>query len=167
MNKKNYQVDMINSPILKSLTLFSLPIIASNLLQLLFNAADIVVVGKYAGELCLAAVSATTHLVYLIINVFTGMAVGANVLVARLIGKRKENEIPSIIHTSYGFALITGFCLMIFGIFISRPALELMGCPNDVIDLASLYLKIYFLSMPGLIVYNFGAASYSSHPYLN
>lgn len=158
MNASENRVDMINSPIFKSMMLISLPLIFSYLIQLLFNAADIVVVGKFAGEKCLAAVSSTTALVNLITCLFVGMSVGTNVVIAKLIGKAEYEKIPNSVHTSISFAILTGIGLMILGLFISEPSLRLMNCPSDIIDLATIYLKIYFLGMPGLIVYNFGSA---------
>lgn len=158
MSKLENRVDMINSPILKSMLLLSLPLIFSYLIQLLFNAADIVVVGKFAGEKCLAAVSSTTALVNLITCLFVGMSVGTNVIVARLVGRQDYGNIPSSIHTLIAFAIVTGIGLMVLGLFIAEPSLRLMNCPDEIIDLATIYLKIYFLGMPGLIVYNFGSA---------
>ena len=158
MSEKQNRIDMINSPIYKSMMLLSLPLIFSYLIQLLFNAADIVVVGKFAGEKCLAAVSSTTTLVNLIICLFVGMSVGTNVVIAKLIGKEDYEKIPNSVHTSITFALLTGVGLMVLGLFISETSLRLMSCPSDIIDLATTYLKIYFLGMPGMIVYNFGSA---------
>ena len=149
---------MINSPILSSMLWFSLPIILSNVLQLLFNAADIVIVGRYAGDVCLAAVSSTTSIINLIVNVFIGLAIGVNVLVARQIGEERFNAISETIHTSIGFAFVCGVVSTIVGLLTARPALQAMDCPAEVIDLAVLYLRIYYLGMPAMLVYNCGAS---------
>lgn len=158
MRIKRNQIDMINSPILSSMLWFSLPIILSNVLQLLFNAADIVIVGRYAGDVCLAAVSSTTSIINLIVNVFIGLAIGVNVLVARQIGEERFNAISETIHTSIGFAFVCGVVSTIVGLLTARPALQAMDCPAEVIDLAVLYLRIYYLGMPAMLVYNCGAS---------
>ncbi|MDO4961359.1 MAG: MATE family efflux transporter [Eubacteriales bacterium] len=143
---------------MSGLLMFVLPLAATNILQLLFNAADVVIVGRFAGDLCLAAVSSTNHLVHLFTNLFTGMSVGVNVLIAHKIGEGSKNGISKAIHTSLLFGLMCGSFLTVFGLILTRTALVAINTPDNVLELAVLYLRIYFLSMPALIVYNFGAA---------
>lgn len=153
---------MLNGSILKGILTFSVPLIATNILQLLFNAMDVVVVGRFAGSECLAAVTSTNHLIHLFINLFTGMAIGVNVHIARKIGEGKREAISKSLHTAILFAFICGIGLMIFGICISRTALIYMNTPDNLIDLSTLYLKIYFISMPPMLVYEFGSAALRS-----
>ena len=152
------KIDMINGPLVSGIIRFMLPIMASGLLQLLYNAADIVVVGKYAGDTAQAAVSSTTSLVGLIINICIGISVGANVVVARMIGAKNKNGIHRAVHTSVLLSMLCGLLAGLIGFFLSRPLLVIMGSPADVIDLSALYLKIYFLGTPANMVYNFGAS---------
>lgn len=158
MKQKKYEIDMINGPILGKLFLFALPLIFSSILQLLFNAADVIVVGRYAGQEALAAVGSTGALINLLTNVFMGLSVGANVLFAHYIGSRKEKEASEVLHTSILLSLASGMILTVIGILFTHPLLVLMSTPDDVIELSSLYLKIYFCGMPAMLVYNFGAA---------
>ncbi len=155
---KNYHINMTEGSLLPKILMFSFPLMLSSLLQLLFNAADIIVVGKFAGTQALAAVSSTGALVNLIVNLFIGLSVGTNVLVARQIGARKFKEIQDTIHTAITLSLIGGVILTIFGVVMARPLLELMSVPADVIDLSTLYLRIYFLGITAMLVYNYGAA---------
>ena len=155
---KNYHINMTEGSLLPKILMFSFPLMLSSLLQLLFNAADIIVVGKFAGTQALAAVSSTGALVNLIVNLFIGLSVGTNVLVARQIGARKFQEIQDTIHTAITLSLIGGVILTIFGVVMARPLLTLMSVPSDVIDLSTLYLRIYFLGITAMLVYNYGAA---------
>lgn len=155
--KKDYS-NMISGPTLGKMIMFSIPVILSGILQLLFNAADIIVVGNFAGDESLAAVGSTSALINLFTNVFIGLSVGTNVLIAHFIGSGNHSKVEKTVHTSVVVGTICGVFLTVLGFFLSRPVLELMGNPENVIDLATLYLKIYFLGMPALIVYNFGAA---------
>lgn len=150
--------DLTTGPLLPKIILFALPLAASGILQLLFNAADVVVVGRFAGSQALAAVGSTTSLVNLLVNMFVGMSVGANVLTARALGANDHTAVKNTVHTSVLLSLIGGVLLAFIGFFFSRPLLELMGSPEDVIDLAALYLRIFFLGMPVNMLYNFGAA---------
>lgn len=157
VRSKNYEIDMLNSPIFKSLLLLTIPLIISNIFQLLFNAADVIVVGKIAGDIYLAAVSSTTHLINLLTNIFTGFAVGVNVYVARLIGESKKDKISAALHSSILFGILIGIVSTLIGLFAARPLLEITGCPDEIIDLAITYLRIYFLGMPAMLVYNYAA----------
>ena len=139
------------------LLLFSGPLILTGILQLLYNAADVVVVGRFAGATSLAAVGSTGSLINLIINIFMGLSVGASVMVARYYGAGDARSVRDVVHTSILVALISGIAVGIFGFFMAKPILRLMDSPEDVIDLAALYVKIYFLGMPFNLLYNFGA----------
>lgn len=158
MAKKTYEIDMCNGPLLGKILLFSLPLMLSSLLQLLFNAADMVVVGRYAGSQSLAAVGATGALCNLLINVFMGLSVGVNVMIARYYGAKKERAVSETVHTAILASLISGVALAFIGIFLCRPLLELMGTPADVIDLSTIYMRIYFAGMPAIMLYNFGSS---------
>ncbi len=155
---KNVRVDVINGPIYKNILLFTLPLMLTSVLQLFYNAADIVVVGRFAGDESLAAVGSTSSLTNLIVNFFIGLSIGVNVLVARHIGARDMHRAQRTVHTAATVALAVGIFAGLLGFFISRPALVLMKSPADVIDKATLYLKIYFLGTPANIIYNFGSA---------
>lgn len=158
MGKRGYQIDMASGSLVDKILLFSLPLMLSSILQLLFNAADIVVVGRFASSNSLAAVGSTGALVNLIVNVFVGLSIGTNVVVARYLGAQEYDKIQKTVHTSIMVAILSGVFLAIFGFVASRTLLQWMDTPLDVLDLASLYLKIYFLGMPASMVYNFGAA---------
>lgn len=155
---KNYEIDMTNGPILYKLLVFSLPLIASNILQLLFNAADVVVVGRFAGSEPLAAVGATSSLTNLIVNLFIGLAVGANVVTANYFGAKKNKELSLAVHTSISISVIAGTILAVLGVVLAKPMLSLMDTPPEVINHAVLYMRIYFLGMPIMMVYNFGSS---------
>lgn len=151
-------IDMINGPLLENLIIFAFPLMLSNLMQSLFNVTDTVIVGKYAGDLALAAVGATGSLSFFIISLFGGVSMGATVVVAQLIGKGNREKIHDSVETSYALALICGFAVAMIGIFGSRFLLELMNTPEDIIDLSALYMKIYFSGSLFNIIYNFGSA---------
>lgn len=158
MARSKHQMDMVNGSLADKLLLFAVPLMISSILQLLFNAADIVVVGRFAGSQSLAAVGSTSSLINLTINLFIGLSVGSNVVVARYAGANDEENVSKTIHTTMLVSFIGGVFLAVFGFLSSRYLLELMGSPDDVIDLSTLYLKIYFLGMPASMIYNFGAA---------
>lgn len=153
-----YTMDMCNGPLLKKIILFAIPLMLSGVLQLLFNAADVIVVGRFTGNEALAAVGSTSSLINLLINLFVGVSVGANVLLGKHIGARDEENASKTVHTAVTFALIVGIAMIFVGFFLSRPLLELMGTPEDVINLSVLYMRIYFAGMPAFMFYNFGAA---------
>lgn len=156
--RKSKNVDMLNGPLLKNILLYAFPLMFSGILQLLFNAADMVVVGRFTGPQALAAVGSTTSLINLLVNLFIGISVGTNVLVARYVGARDEAGVTETVHTSVMVAAVTGFVLIFVGFFLSEPMLTLMGTPEDVIQQSVLYMRIYFAGMPAIMVYNFGAA---------
>lgn len=156
--KKSYEIDMCNGPLLGKLLLFTLPLMLSGILQLLFNAADIVVVGKFSGSHALAAVGSTGALINLFINVFIGFSIGTNVLVAQYFGAKDEKNVQETVHTSMLLAVIGGVFLIAVGLLLARTMLVWMGTPDDVLDQAALYINIYFVGMPAMLVYNFGAA---------
>ena len=158
LRKARYEMDMCSGPVLGNMLRFALPLMLSSILQLLFNAADIVVVGRFAGDECLAAVGSTGSLVTLITNVFMGLSVGANVVAARAIGAGDGKNVQRVVHTSMLIALVSGVFLTIVGTIGARTFLEWMGSPHDVIDLAAKYLRIYFCGMTAMMLYNFGGA---------
>lgn len=156
--KKNHSIDMCNGSLADKILLFSLPLMASSLLQLLFNAADVVVVGRFAGKEALAAVGSNTSLINLCINLFIGLSVGTNVVVSRDLGAGRHDNVSRSVHTAMTIALTSGVAMMILGAVMVRQILEWMSSPTDVIDLATVYMRIYFFGMPANLVYNFGAA---------
>lgn len=156
--KKKYEIDMCNGPILKKMLLFAVPLMLSSILQLLFNAADIVVVGKFAGDDSLAAVGSTSSLINLLTNLFIGLSVGANVLVARYFGAKKEDELKETVHTAMTLSIIGGIVLTVIGIIGAPVILGWMQTPPEVLSLAVVYLRIYFVGMPAMMVYNFGSS---------
>ena len=156
--KRSYEMDLCSGPLLSKILLFSLPLILSGVLQLLFNATDIVVVGKFAGSNAMAAVGSTTSLFNLLVNSFIGISVGANVLVARHYGERDYDGVQQTIQTALLTGLIGGTILIVLGVVLARPMLTLMATPDEVIDQAVLYMQVYFIGMPATMIYNFGAA---------
>lgn len=155
-----YEIDMTHGPILKKLLLFTVPLILSSILQLLFNAADVAVVGRFArqGDLCLAAVGSTGSLTSLIVNMFVGLSVGTNVVVARAWGSGDHKAMEDSVHTSMLVSVVSGVILAVVGVIGARVFLEWMNTPEEVIDLSSQYLRIYFAGMPANMIYNFGSA---------
>ena len=155
---KRYSLDMTNGPFLKKILIFSVPLMLTGLLQIAYNTADVIVVGRFVGKEALAAVGSTGSLVNLFLNVFLGLSMGSGVMVARHIGENNEKKVHDCVHTAILLSVICGVFVGILGFFSSSGMLRLMNAPEDVIDLATLYLKIYFLGSPGLLAYNFGAA---------
>ncbi|MBQ8563039.1 MAG: MATE family efflux transporter [Firmicutes bacterium] len=156
--KRKYEMDMCNGPVLKKILIYTVPLMASSVLQLLFNAADIIVVGRFAGDNSLAAVGSTTSIINLLVNLFVGLSIGANVLTARYYGAKKSGPLSKTIHTAMMLAIVGGIFLAFVGFFGARTIMEMMQSPPEVLDLAVLYLKIYFLGMPAMLIYNYGAA---------
>lgn len=156
--KKSYEMDMIHGPLVGNILLYAFPLMLSGVLQLLFNAADIIVVGRFAGPQALAAVGSTGSLTGLLTNLFIGISIGTNVLVARYYGAQNYESIKETIDTSIITAFFGGVILVLVGLFASRPLLAMMGTPSDVIDLSVLYMQIFFAGMPFQMLYNFGAA---------
>lgn len=151
-------MDMTEGPMFSKVFFFALPLMLSGILQLLFNAADTVVVGRFAGSQALAAVGSVGSLNNLIISLFVGLSIGANVLVARHTGARDARAVSETVHTAVLLSLVGGVFLAFVGVFAARPLLEIMGSPEDVIDLAVLYVRILFIGMPAQMLYNFCAA---------
>ena len=158
MKKNKYEIDMCNGTIMDKLISFSLPLMVSGILQLMFNAVDIIVVGRFSSSQALAAVGSTTALIYVFTNLFIGVSLGANVLAARFYASGKHKEMSETVHTAITLALISGIVMAVVGLVFSRWALEVMGTPSDVIDQSTLYMRIYFLGMPFFMLYNYGAA---------
>ncbi len=156
--RRSYEMDMCSGPLFQKILLFSIPLMCSGILQLLFNAADIIVVGQFTGSTALAAVGSTTSLINLLVNLFIGLSVGANVVIARSYGAGDMEAVHRGVHTTILAAAVSGVVLIFVGLAISRPVLELMGTAEDVLDQALIYIRIYFLGMPVVLLYNFGAA---------
>ena len=156
--RKSHEMDMCTGPILSKMLVFAIPLMLSSILQLLFNAADVIVVGRFAGDNALAAVGSTSSLVNLFVNFFMGLSIGANVLVARFYGAKQERALKETVHTAITISLISGVVLAIVGVFASPIILTWMDAPAEVLPLAATYLRVYFLGMPALMLYNFGAA---------
>ena len=155
---RSRQMDMLHGSLLDKILLFALPLAASSILQQLFNSADAAVAGRFAGSQALAAVGGNAPVVGLIINMFVGMSVGANVIIANYIGQKREDKVHEAVHTVYVMAVLLGVIMLIAGQVIAKPILVLIHTPSDVINLATLYLRIYFCGMPCVMIYNFGAA---------
>lgn len=151
-------MDMTHGTLWNKILMFALPLAASSILQQLFNSVDTAVVGRFASSQALAAVGSNSSLISLLINLFIGISLGSNVVIAHYIGQRAEQNIEAAIHTAIVVAIASGFFVMILGQFIARPVLLLMGTPEDVIDLAVLYLRIYLLGMPFIMLYDFGSS---------
>ena len=149
---------MCNGTIMDKLISFSFPLMLTSILQLMFNAVDIIVVGRFSGSQSLAAVGSTTALINIFTNLFIGISLGANVLAARYYAAGRDKEMSEAVHTAIFLALISGLIMAVVGVGASRFALTLMGTPDDVIDLSVLYMRIYFIGMPFFMLYNYGAA---------
>lgn len=156
--KKKYEIDMCSGSVFQKMLLFAVPLMCSSILQLLFNAADIVVVGRFAGDNALAAVGSNSSLINLLTNVFVGLSIGTNVLTAQYYGGKKEKDLKETVHTSVLLSICSGIILTVIGILGAKPLLELMQAPEEVLGLAVIYLRIYFLGMTSTMVYNFGSA---------
>lgn len=151
-------MDMLHGSIAKNVLLFSLPLAASSILQQLFNSADVAVVGRFAGSNALAAVGSNASMTALFVNIFVGLAVGANVVLANLIGQQKKQELEKVVHTIILFALLGGMFMLVLGQLLAHQIHQWIATPEEVQSLAVLYLRIYFLGMPFQVLYNFGAA---------
>ena len=158
MIKKNYEIDMCSGTLFYKIILFSVPLILSGVLQLLFHAADVVVVGRYVGKEALAAVGSNTVLLNMLVNMFTGVSVGSNVLVAKSLGAKQTKVIPAIVHTTIALAALSGVLLAVTGTLLAKQLLIWMSSPHNVIEQAASYLRIYFIGIPGTMVYNFSSA---------
>ena len=156
--KNKYEIDMCNGTIMDKLITFSVPLMLSSVLQLMFNAVDIIVVGRFSGSQALAAVGSTTALINIFVNLFIGISLGANVLAARFYALELKKEMSETVHTAITFALVSGIVVAVFGVTLARFALEIMATPEDVINKSVLYMRIYFCGMPFFMLYNYGAA---------
>lgn len=151
-------LDLLHGSLWNKILLFALPLAASSILQQLFNSADVAVVGRFAGSQALAAVGSNGAVINLLVNIFVGLSVGANVMIARFLGEGNTSQVRKAVHTTVLVALISGLLIMVLGLIITRPILQLIRAPHDIIDLATIYLRIYFLGMPFMMLYNFGSA---------
>ena len=155
---KKYQSNMLEGPLLGGVIAYTIPVMLSGILQLLFNAADLIIVGKFCGSVSVGAVGATGSLRALIVNLFVGLSVGAGVAVAHGIGSRDEQQVREAVHTAVPLALIGGAILTVAGVTLSEPLLILMGTPENTLPLSVVYMEIYFLGITFTVVYNFCAA---------
>ena len=155
--KRDQTMDMCSGPLAGKLLIFAIPLMLSGILQLLFNAADIIVVGQFTGDRAMAAVGSTSSLNNLIVNLFLGVSAGGSVVVAQYFGMRAWRDVEETVHTAVLLGLIIGVALVFVGVALARPLLALMGTTSDVIDQSVLYMRIVFLGMPALMVYDFGA----------
>ena len=158
LKTNKYEIDMCNGSIMDKLVSFALPLMLSSVLQLMFNAVDIIVVGRFSGSRALAAVGATSALINIFTNLFIGISMGANVLAARYYAAGQKKEMSEAVHTAITLALISGFLMAFVGFVSAKGALQLMATPADVIGQSTLYMRIYFLGMPFFMLYNYGAS---------
>lgn len=156
------QIDMLNGPLLGKMLMFALPIAASSILQQLFNSVDVAVVGKFATPQALAAVGSNGSLINLMINLFVGISVGANVVISRYVGRRDDGGVKRAVSTAISVSLVSGVVLLVFGLLTARVILEAMDTPADVIELSALYLRVYFLGMPAIMLFNFTSSIFRS-----
>ena len=156
--RKSYRMDMTEGPLTSKIIRFTIPVMLTAMLQLLFNTADVIVVGRFTGKTALAAVGSTGSLINLLVSLFMGLSIGTNVLVARYQGARDDKSVSETVHTSIALGVIGGLILLIIGIAATRPLLEMMATPEDVIDQSTIYMRILFLGMPLNLILNFGAA---------
>lgn len=158
LRDKHYEIDMLNGPVMPKLISFALPLMLSSVLQLTFNAADVIVVGRFEGDAALAAVGTPGSLINLLVNLFMGLSVGANVVVAQCFGANSFKDTSEAVHTSVALSLVGGVLVGIVGFVFAGTFLSLMNTPAEVLPLATSYMRIYFLGMPANLLYNFGAA---------
>lgn len=156
--KSRYEMDMCNGALAPKMWIYVLPLMLSGILQLAFNAVDMIVVGKCCGDNALGAVGATGSLINLLVNIFMGLSVGTNVLVAKFYGAGKDKQVNETVHTAILSSVIFGAVLAAIGFFLAKPLLELMDTPEEFIEMSTLYVRIYFLGMPVMLLYNFGSA---------
>ncbi len=154
---KSHEIDMTTGPLISKILAFSIPLMLSGILQLLFNAADIIVVGQFTSSQAMAAVGSTGSLNNLIVNIFLGLSIGSSVLMARYYGAHSKDNIHDLVHTSILLSVLCGIVLVVLGLLLANPILTLMGTPYDVIGQAVLYMRIVFLGMPAMLAYDFGA----------
>ena len=154
----SYRMDMTEGPLTTKIIKFTIPVMLSGILQLLFNTADVIVVGRFTGKTALAAVGSTGSLINLLVSLFIGLSIGTNVLVARYQGAKDDKAVSETVHTSIALGIVGGLILLIIGVVATRPLLEMMATPEDVIDQSTLYMRILFFGMPLNLILNFGAA---------
>lgn len=158
MARRSNEIDMCTGPVAGKILRFSIPVMLSGMLQLLFNAADVMVIGQNCGSVSLAAVGSNGAVINLIVNLFLGISIGTNVMVARAVGRQHRDRVFRSVHTAILLSLILGLITGVFGAVTAPRLLHLISVPDDVLPLASLYLRIYFIGIPATVVYNFGAA---------
>ncbi len=156
--KNGTKVDMLSGALLPNIVIFALPLLASGILQQSFNAIDIAVVGRWCSKQSLAAVGSNGMIIALIVNLFIGISVGANVIIANYIGRGYTDGVRKATRTAMSVAIVSGFVILAVGWSVARPLLEFMDTPDDIINLSTRYLKIFFLGMPFMMIYNFGSA---------
>ena len=156
--KRSYEIDMCNGAILPKMLQFAFPLMLSGILQLMFNAADVIVVGRFAGDNALAAVGSTGQLVNLLVKSFIGLSVGGNVLASRYCGARQDEDLRRTVHTSIALSLFSGAVLTVMGLVLMKPLLRMINVPEEIFDQAAVYLRIYFVGITAMMVYNFGSA---------
>ena len=156
--QKSYRMDMTQGPLTSKIIKFTIPVMLTAILQLLFNTADVIVVGRFTGKTALAAVGSTGSLINLLVSLFMGLSIGTNVLVARYQGARDDKSVSETVHTSIALGIIGGLILLVLGVIATRPLLEMMATPDDVIEQSTVYMRILFLGMPLNLILNFGAA---------
>ena len=153
-----HEVDMTHGPLAGKILMFALPLALSSMLQQLFNAADLAVVGRFTNAQAMAAVGSNSSVISLLVSLFVGLSVGANVVIGNLLGAERRDRISDAVHTIIAVSLISGAFLLVTGLIVAQPILRLMGAPEEVIRLASVYLRIYFCGMQAITLYNFGSA---------
>lgn len=158
MSSSSRAQDLTSGALLPQVLKFSLPMAATGVLQLLFNAADTIVVGKFAGSNALAAVGATGSLISLLVGAFLGVSVGVNILIARYLGSKDTEHVSRAVHSAAALSIILGVLVFLVGFLFSRPMLRQMSTPEEILPLSDLYLRIYFIGVPANLMYNFGAA---------
>ena len=156
--KEKHQINMLEGSLADKIFLFALPLALSSILQQLFNSADLAVVGRFSSSAAMAAVGSNSSVINLLVSLLTGLSVGANVSAATLIGQKQKEKLHEAVQTSMALALISGLIMMIVCLVVARPILEMMNAPKDVLNLAILYLRIYALALPFIVVYDFGAS---------
>ena len=152
------KIDMTEGNLFKKIFTFAFPLMLTSLLQMLYNAADLMVIGQFRSTQAFSAISSTTSLINLCVTLFIGLSAGSNVLMAKALGAKDDLKAKDVLHTSLLVALVSGIFIGVLGFFFARNLLEMMNSPYDVIELATLYLKIYFIGMPFNLLYNFGSA---------
>ena len=155
---KKYQIDMCHGPLFSKIVLFAFPLMTANVMQVLFNAIDLAIVGRYAQHEAMAAVGSCGSLISMILSIFFGLSVGANVLAARYIGARNRAEVVKTVHTAMATAFYGGIVLAVVGVLVSRPILELMQTPEKVLPKSSLYMWLYCAGIPFILLYNYGSS---------